>query len=66
MVKKAGYDTAVTTYYGRHNNAKYRHELRRIIISTSDTLREFQLKLTGYYDWLMPKECIIHSIRSVF
>jgi peptidoglycan/xylan/chitin deacetylase (PgdA/CDA1 family) len=65
LAQDAGYLTAVTTYFGRHNSTDRRYELRRIIITPSDSLRELQLKLTGYYDWITLKEIIFHLIRSI-
>jgi peptidoglycan/xylan/chitin deacetylase (PgdA/CDA1 family) len=66
ITEKAGYSTAVTTHFGRHNPAKRRFELRRIIIWPNDELDVLKLKLDGHYDWLIPKEFMIHAIKSFF
>lgn len=64
-VKKAGYETAVTTRFGRFNCLKERFELKRIIISPTDTLEVLKAKLLGRYDWLEIKERLVHQWRYV-
>ncbi len=62
-VEEAGYETAVTTRFGRYNSFSNRLELRRIIVRPSDTLPHFISKLSGAYDWISRKEEIAHRFR---
>jgi len=65
-VRDAGYSTGVTTFFGRHNSLGNRFNLRRIIVWPSDSMEIFKKKLTGYYDWLVPKEVVVNFVRSAF
>ncbi len=63
IVREAGYNSAVTTWFGRHNSQQDRYVLRRIIVSPNDTLSDFILKVSGDYDWVVAKEALAHLIR---
>jgi len=64
VVKEAGYRSAVTTFFGRHNDPSHRYEVRRIIIWPGDTTHELQRKIDGHYDWLAFKEIAVHNVRT--
>lgn len=64
-VKEAGYRSAATTLFGRHNDLSRRYEIRRIIIWPEDTMHELQRKIDGHYDWLSFKEIAVHKMRAV-
>ncbi|OPY91655.1 MAG: Polysaccharide deacetylase [Syntrophus sp. PtaU1.Bin208] len=63
-VKEAGYRSAATTLFGRHNDPSHRYEIRRIIIWPGDTTHELQRKIDGHYDWLTFKEIAVHKMRA--
>ncbi len=63
-VKEAGYRSAMTTLFGRHNAPSDRYEVRRIIIWPGDTTNEIQRKIDGHYDWLVIKEIMINKVRA--
>lgn len=65
VVKEAGYRSAVTTFFGRHNDPSHRYEVRRIIIWPGDTTHELQKKIDGHYDWLTFKEIAVYKVRAV-
>jgi peptidoglycan/xylan/chitin deacetylase (PgdA/CDA1 family) len=64
-VREAGYRSAVTTFFGRHNDPSHRYEVRRIIIWPGDTTHELQKKIDGHYDWLTFKEIAVYKVRAV-
>lgn len=52
MVRKAGYELAVTTIYGSNNRNSNPFTLKRISIYANDGLNTFEMKTNGCYDWI--------------
>lgn len=51
-VRRAGYAYAVAGGYGRSHRPGEVFALRRLTVDHDDTMRNFELKLRGGYDWL--------------
>lgn len=51
-VAGAGYRLACTSRYGLNRDSQPLYRIRRTEIAGTDTLRDFQWKLAGKYDWL--------------
>lgn len=58
-----GYHGACSTRWGRFNAPEDRYRLRRIDVWDDDTAMDVEYKLTGYYDWLGPKEELAFRLR---
>jgi len=65
LFEEAGYNAACTTRWGRFNSAHNVFALHRVGIDHTDTLKDFQNKLAGYYDWLATKESLARWVRKV-
>jgi peptidoglycan/xylan/chitin deacetylase (PgdA/CDA1 family) len=65
VVRSAGYLSGATTFFGRYNSIENRYMLRRVTIWPSDTYDTFKMKMTGYYDWLVPKEILINQVKKI-
>jgi peptidoglycan/xylan/chitin deacetylase (PgdA/CDA1 family) len=51
-VRRAGYAYAVGGGYGRSHRSDEVFALRRLTVDHDDTMRDFELKLKGGFDWL--------------
>jgi peptidoglycan/xylan/chitin deacetylase (PgdA/CDA1 family) len=64
ILKDAGYKYALTTHYGRRIDGKDLYRLKRVSIWDHDEIEDIANKLSGYYDWLGPKEKIAYYMRK--
>jgi peptidoglycan/xylan/chitin deacetylase (PgdA/CDA1 family) len=62
-LKEAGYRSAVTSCFGRHNNLKNKYALRRVLVWPTDNISVFAQKINGYFDWLGLKEAFAHGVK---
>jgi hypothetical protein len=65
MVKKSGYTSAATGFFGRDNSYSTRFEIRRVGIWPNDTVEDLKLRIEGNYDWLAPKERAVFKLRRI-
>jgi peptidoglycan/xylan/chitin deacetylase (PgdA/CDA1 family) len=65
-IKKAGYELAVSSKYGRTNTEKDKFEMYRITVTPEDDLQNLKLKVSGTYDWLWFKELLAFHIKAKF
>lgn len=65
MVRESGYHSGLTTFFGRHNDYYTRFKARRIIVDPNDSIKSLNLKLNGYYDWLIPKEIMAYYAKLI-
>ena len=64
LLEEAGYHAACTMRWGRFNSTRDVFALRRAAIWPGDTLKDFENKLGGYYDWLVLKESFARWLRK--
>jgi hypothetical protein len=55
----------VTTHFGRRSEGRDLYRLKRISIWDDDEVEDISDKLSGYYDWLGPKEKLAYYIGRV-
>ena len=65
LLEKCGYQAAVTTHFSRFNSATDLFRLKRISVWDDDTAKDLELKLTGFYDWLGPKERLAYRVKKL-
>lgn len=65
LLEECGYQAAVTTHFGRFNEAGDLFRLKRISIWDDDNANDLKLKLAGYYDWLGPKESLAYRLKKL-
>lgn len=65
VVRESGYSSAATGFFGRDNNYSNRFEIRRITVWPTDSVEDLEMKIEGCYDWLVPKEKVVHKFRRV-
>lgn len=65
ILMESGYLGACSTRWGRFNRPVDQYALRRIDVWEDDTLEDFKAKLSGYYDWLAPKEAVVFRLRCL-
>ncbi|MHA1279570.1 MAG: polysaccharide deacetylase family protein [Candidatus Helarchaeota archaeon] len=65
LLKKCHYQAAVTTHFGRFNTGEDLFRLKRISVWDDDTVGDLDLKLSGYYDWLKPKERFAYRVKKL-
>jgi len=51
-VRRAGFEAACSTHFGRGSLPSERFRLRRVAVECTDTLEVFRHKLEGAYDWI--------------
>lgn len=61
----SGYGYGLTTHFGRRNEGMDLYRLNRISIWDDDEIGDISDKLSGYYDWLGPKEKFAYYIRRI-
>ena len=63
VLRRAGYEMAVTTCWGTRNSVRNGLRLRRIWLKEADDDSTVHAKINGNYDWIGVKELLGHTIR---